>query len=565
MVATRNLVLWMLFSLSALISFSVQAELNVSVSRNPTNIEDTIQITIEATESVSGNPDLSPLKEDFELLGISQHSSFSFGSGAGRKQSIKRIVSAHPKAAGVLTIPPITWGKLRSKAVTLKVLDGANSTSQTGGQSEFYVEMDISNSSPYVQEQTVLTLKAYSKKNFSKGGFSNLTMPQGLVAKSVNSQSNVYETSVNGVAYIVHERRYLIQAERSGEYEINPIFFDAYFPGQQRNLWGQTQLVPKRARSEKLNITVKPIPDSVKGNWLPASQLTLSHFLSDGEHRVGEPITLTLSTIAEGLVEEQLSDINIALPSGLKSYADQPKIETSWNNGAVIAKRTDKIALIPTRGGDFKLPPIRLSWWNTKTDKAETAIIDNIHFTVTGSAAEPSNQAEPIAPIEPTSKPDEENNTKQNTPASQSPASTGVWPYLAALFAALWLMTLGILLYVLSKARKKPVAEKQTKSINTLNRTDLLKQLKSANAHDASIALVQWAQTDISSDICSIGQIRPYADNALKQAINDLSEHLYHSNQISSWSSAALIKAVKAFELEEKQMSTQNLRSLYPE
>ena len=540
--------------ISALQASTALAALNVTVDRNPVNIEDTFTITIEATQDIQGEPKLERLQENFNLLNISHSSSHQFGTG-GTRYSFKRIVTAQAKHAGVITIPAIQWSGLTSSPLSLKVLPAGQRSSAAGG--DFYVEFSSSDESPYVQGQVILTAKAFSNKQFGNGQFENPTMPDGIVAKRASSEDHIYTTNINGVAYLVQERRFILYAERSGEFAINGILFQGQFPTGRRSFFGH-QSTAKQARSEALSLHVKAMPATAKQPWLPAKQLTLSHYLSEGDFKVGEPITLTLSTIADGLMGEQLPDFDLQLPDKLKAYPDQPEIDTNWNNGSVIAKRTDKIALIPTQAGRYTLPSIRLHWWNTQTDSAATAVIEEIHFEVTGA---------PVPSTPPASPPAAQS---INTPQGAQSSSVEVihrteptWKYATLLFASLWLITLlGLVLVLRSTPRKAP--QKAVEKPTGLSKKQLIKQLKQAQAQTAAELLINWGRANIHMQINTIGQLMHYADGPLCTALEALNAQLYRADD-GHWNASELIPALQNFQLREEEQAKQSTLKLYPE
>ena len=549
----------LVFSISALQANTALAALNVSVDRNPVNIEDTFQITVEATDAVSGEPQLGALADNFDVLGISQSSSYQFGTG-GSHRSIKRIITAQAKQSGVITIPAIQWGNLSSSPVSLKVLPAGKRSSSN---SAFYVELSSSNDSPYVQGQIILTAKAFSNKQFGNGQFENPKMPDGLVAKRASTEDDVYTTTINGVPHLVQERRFILYAERSGNFDIGSVLFQGHFATGRRDLFGQSQTVPKRVRSNGLSINVKAVPNGAKQPWLPAKQLTLSHYLSEGEFNVGEPITLTLSIIADGLMAEQIPDFDLVLPKNLKAYPDQPEIDTNWSNGSVTAQRTDKIALIPTQPGHYALPPIQLHWWNTETDKAEVATIDGIHFEVGGASLAADTEHTdplPVAKQANTSTLPEQAPSEAPTPTATAP----LWKYISITLAALWLTTLLALVLVLRRTpRNKPTTETTPHNIS-LSKKQLLKKLGKAQAHDAAQQLIVWARGNIDKDINTIGHIIAYADKPLQEALEELNAQLYRTGE-NNWNSDKLITALQTFQRNVDTKPKENHPQLYPE
>ncbi|MEY3881599.1 MAG: hypothetical protein RIQ94_2395, partial [Pseudomonadota bacterium] len=88
---------------------------------------------------------------------------------------------------------------------------------------------------------------------------------------------------------------------------------------------------------------------------------------------------------------------------------------------------------IPSKTGDYQLPAIKIPWFNTKTNKMETATIPETTITVAAGASTPT-----VATPEAT-KPQQETTPIIQAP-SESPTTNWLW---VSLFLALgWLITL---------------------------------------------------------------------------------------------------------------------------
>lgn len=115
--------------------------------------------------------------------------------------------------------------------------------------------------------------------------------------------------------------------------------------------------------------------------FLAAASLTLTATL-DGlpeAPKPGDAFTLTLTTTAEGppaMLLPALSD-RLPTPDGLRAYPRQPGL----TDGAT-ATRTEAIAYVVERPGDFVLPSISLAWWNIGAQAAETARTEAVRIHV---------------------------------------------------------------------------------------------------------------------------------------------------------------------------------------
>jgi hypothetical protein len=205
-----------------------------------------------------------------------------------------------------------------------------------------------------------------------------------------------------------------------------------------------------RARSRAVEVEVRPAPAKAGVNpWLPARQLELQALWPQDPPRLvqGEPVTLTLSLKAEGLTAAQLPDLQLPAIEGVKQYPDQPLLNDVRNDSGITGYRLQKIALIPTRGGELRIPEIQLAWWNVQTDKREVARIPAQTLQVIASANPPLQT--PAAPAPTPSLPAAGETAKDRaSPASTTAAATtgakaaGYWPWVSLVLACGWALTL---------------------------------------------------------------------------------------------------------------------------
>ncbi|TAL51743.1 MAG: protein BatD, partial [Methylovulum sp.] len=99
----------------ALLPQAAAAQINASVDRNPVNIDESFQITFTATDTPDGEPDFSPLEQDFSILSQSQSSSSSWVNGQS-SNTIQWIVNVIAKNSGSLVIPAIQFGADSSRS-----------------------------------------------------------------------------------------------------------------------------------------------------------------------------------------------------------------------------------------------------------------------------------------------------------------------------------------------------------------------------------------------------------------------------------------------------------------
>ena len=91
--------------------------------------------------------------------------------------------------------------------------------------------------------------------------------------------------------------------------------------------------------------------------------------------KVGEPVTRTLTIIADGVTGDQIPELEFNYPDTIKGYIDQPQIETEKSDHGLRGIRKEKWALIPNQEGTITLPGISVSWWDVTTNNLRSVVI----------------------------------------------------------------------------------------------------------------------------------------------------------------------------------------------
>lgn len=568
----------------ALLCNSAYANVSLQPQSTVFSINDTINLVLEysgdASTLPSSQPDLSPLNDLFEIGGqqTQKSSSTNIKIRNGKTERItearyKILLAATPIKEGKQTIPAITWGKFKTQPVQVTVTPQVNASNLGNGmQSNFFAEAEVTNTSPYVQEQIILTVKAYSTDRFVNGGF-GMQFPDNVVAKLTGQDDKVYKTALNGQTYFVQERQLILYMERSGNITLPPISFNAQLLTNDVNTFGFRMTRDQRTRTQKISLNVRPVPSNASDKtWLPAQSLALSHYLEKDDYEVGTPMTLTLSTVAEGIISEQMPEPDLsALKKRFKIYPDQPDLKSRWDNGAVVSTRIDKIALIPITSGKQTIPPITLDWWNTKADQAETASTTPITIDVKASVNDTPNTLPSLEKNVPTAE--DKTALLENLSRLEAMASQRVskyWQYATVLFA---ILTTGLMLWIfkIKDAAKKSIQNTLKPAqplVPTISTSDAIKQI-SDDPKRARQYVLLWARGNIDPKINSIRDIIIYCNQSadhkeLAESLVQLNKCLYDAEK-APWDAKNLKKAIKQFKPYHSEETPKKMfLSLYP-
>lgn len=539
-----------LFLLLLLLNFvpdAVAAQIDVSFDRSSVSLNEAFQIIFTANGTPDNDPDFSPLEQDFEILGQSQSSNSSWINGQSSKtiQWTLNVMAKHP---GSLVVPPVKFGddvSLPANILVTQVI--ANKAVDTGD--DLFLDVEASPQSPYVQSQVLYTVRLYRRVEIAQAGLNEPELGDAVIEK-LGDDTN-YNTQIDGVNYLVTERKYAIFPQKSGSVTIKPLVLTAEVVANSRpnfnGFFNSQTTRTKKILSKAVTLDVKPAPAAFSGrHWLSAEQLVLKEEWSgdNQQMRVGEPLTRTLTLLAKGATVGQLPEINAGkIDDRLKTYPDQPVLQEQKKPEGLIAFREEKIAIIPSKAGFYKLPAIEIPWFNSQSQKMEVAKIPEAAITVMEAAG---TQPIPVAPAAPAVQ--QLQQAEEDAPVTTQPQQQNVWLWISVFLATGWLATL---VYFLAKRpAKKPVVEKTEPEIRL---ADSVKKLKKAcmdnNAAAAKDALLAWGRQ--KSGTASLGAIAELSDARLRDEILHLNQMLYGKAK-EQWQGKKLFQAFVENKAREK-------------
>ena len=413
---------------------------SASLDRNPIRADETVRLIIETEGGASGKaPDLRPLDEAFERLGTSTSTQIRILNG--EQSALTRwTVELAPRRSGEVTVPPITVGGLSTPALTLRVLEAP--ASGAGAGSDIFIESEIFPKAPYVQSQVTYALRLFRAVEILDGTLEEPRAADALVQRLGRDAG--YTVTRGGRRYRVIERRYAIFPQSSGELHIPALRFDGEVAdagggGSSFNrLFMQGRRV--RLRTEDYRLEVRPRPAEFEGRtWLPARTLGLVEQWSEDppEPRVGEPLTRTVTVKATGLRGDQLPEIEMGEPDGVRVYPDQPAVRSASDADSIYGSREQRFAVVPFREGEVVLPEIRVRWWDTVADAPAEALVPSRTLRAGAAPAEATDLVTALSNPERAGSP-------EGDPApgrgGAHPAGGG-WQWVSAVLLALWAAT----------------------------------------------------------------------------------------------------------------------------
>lgn len=559
------------------------ATIIAQLDRNPVALGDPVVIQFTATGVTSGEPDFSPLQQDFEIRGRSQSTSFSFVNGVSSANTTWELTLL-PLKTGAIPIPPIHFGADQSQALDLQVVD--QPTPATGNTPDIFIELEAEPKQPYVQQETVITQRMYHVSPLQPQA--SLSHPPVESGKgSIQQIGSTRNTTImrNGRNYQVIERRYALIPQQSGELTLGRTVFEGILAEPGPSTYDPFGLSGKRIRhfSQPLTLQVQGQPVAYTGKqWLPARSITLNaHWQTPPDKlKAGEPVTLTLAIVADGLAAEQLPKLEVQAPTGIKAYTDQPELRNEAGNSGVIGVRQEKWVVVAPYNGEYEFPGLSVDWWNTASGKQETAKVNPVKLVVTGGQAAPANAtSQTTATTQPQAAAKPDTAAGQIETAGESGwFSWFSWDWYAMALLLIWLgLTVAWLVWrwwkksggVLKKAAqiaatvvpgndRKPDAKAVLKKLE-----QACQQNKPQVAHDA---LVQWMDVGLGIHPALISSLREQASPSLRAEIDALNAVLYGRSS-DGWKGVGLWVSIQGFKpaTQGQHKDAAGLAKLYPD
>lgn len=373
---------WVGTLLGLLIAASAAGAVKATLDSNQAGAGEPVRLVLQFEGQTREQPDLAPLQQDFDILSTSRSNNMQIINGTVSSHTETQVVLS-PKRTGQILIPQISWGGELSNPLTLIV-----SATKGAQPDSVFLETIVDQKEPYVQAAVNVTVRVYAGEQLLQASLDFAGNSDALVQQVGTDHNRTLEK--NGRQYDVVERHYVLFPQKSGELKLpgpqlagqvvvrmNPDhlttdpFADLF--GAARGLAGGAK--PIRVHGDDVVLKVHSRPDGVDPRyWLPARNVTVTDnwHPEAGEVHVGDPITRDLHLRAEGLTAAQLPDLSslATLPTGLKAYPDQAKLENAVQGEVVIGKRDQSVAMIADQAGTYELAPLRLTWWDTQSNQS---------------------------------------------------------------------------------------------------------------------------------------------------------------------------------------------------
>ncbi len=536
------------FLLCSQSAFSTQVV--ATVSKSTVAVNEVFQLMVTVDKSTDrGSINFESLQNHF-VTGNTNYGSYNSFSNGKRTVQTQWTISLAAKQLGKLTIPSFTVDSVSSQPIVLQVTQDSIPVNPSD---VVEIHGSLSKHRLYIGETATYNVKLIIKADPRMLQNPVITPPSGDAFTVIaNGEGTQKQGVLNGVKVLVVEQQFQIVPTSPGKQMLEGTHFQSKLIQSRRT--GSTRIVPINVNSGLLNIDVLDKPSGYVGLWLPTTKLTLSEQwqLNDKPFQLptnrklslktGEAITRTLMLTASDLPQQQLPNIVINYPAAVSVYDEKPIYGVDDNGNTVM---TIKQVLIPRTSGEISLPTIDIPWWNSAEDKAMTASLEKVTLNVVVDMDSVQTMAA--------------NNQALPTTSSQVKIITdsGFWPYLTAIFALLWLLTLGLWFYLNRHSKLLQPSQELLSIIIDPSSQDLINAILADDSITASRLYTQWLDGHLSQLTAeSITQLSTEMDHFLATQ--------YGKSNIE-WDSVALVSLIRDAQNKNSGQTKSHLAHLEPQ
>lgn len=374
------------------------ATLEATVDKNPVSVSDvfTLKITLTNGKGNIESPDLN----DFQVVfGPSRSSSYRILNGR-QSSAITFSYTLRPKQTGtfeigvakanvdgkVLTTSPI-------KVEVVKGVSSASSSSRQGSQGStksaapkstnqnLIVRTQLSKSNVHKGEQVVVSFILLSRYNNIDLGDIDFPTLNGFWTEDLPEQQTSWEPNlevINGMQYRkAILRQQVVFPQRSGSIQIESLTLSA---NVNRSFFNPGENITVRSNSPI--ITVKELPDGAPKSFNGAvGAFDFSATVDKSEAKANEAINLKVKVTGSGNLR-LIDEPKFKFPEDFEVYDPETNDRVAVTNGGVRGSRSFQYLIIPRYPGEYTIPELQFSFFNSNTGKYQSGTAGPFQFNI---------------------------------------------------------------------------------------------------------------------------------------------------------------------------------------
>ena len=391
-----------------LLFFSVKSVLltaqtfSASVNKNKIGLNE--QFTLTFTLDESGDRFVAPNLSNFSVLaGPSTSSSTSIINGRVSKET-SYTYRLRSKKVGAFTIYPakirVKGKELKSNTLSIQVLKSSpkvtsNTSPEAIAKRNVFVQLELSNSNPYVGEQVIASYKLYFSQEVRSPELLETPTFTGFWHEEFDFGKNypISETNIKGKKFqVALLKKLVLIPQHSGALPIAPMELEVPVatPTNQRDFFGRrtSRIVNIICSTGKRMLEVKALP---KQNMPVDFSGAVGSFefttkLDRDSIQTNESANLSLRVSGSGNLRMiELPEFDV--PIDIEAYEPKYKENINLEKFGLSGFKREEYLLIPRNKGVYKIGSVRFSYFNPSKEKYITVSSPSYTLKVKGASS----------------------------------------------------------------------------------------------------------------------------------------------------------------------------------
>ena len=313
--------------------------------------------------------------------------------------SVSFTYTLQAQKTGTFTVPSasitVNGQKVNSNGLSIKVLPADDNSAksqrgQTGNKASdaisnenVFIKTQVSKSSVYEQEGVLVTYKLYTLADVVQCSPKKMPDFNGFLKQDIEQPQNKqmsYE-NYNGKNYAtVVMYQTLLYPQRTGVIEIDKINFEAVIRVQNRaaarsifdDFFDSYSNVSKNITASSAKVTVSALPANKPASFNgTVGRFDFKSSISANEIKANEAVTIKITISGNGNLKLIKTPV-IKFPDGFETY--DPKVTNNFKTttSGVSGSKTIEYLFIPRHNGDYEIPAVEFSYFDTQEKKYKT-------------------------------------------------------------------------------------------------------------------------------------------------------------------------------------------------
>lgn len=258
------------------------------------------------------------------------------------------------------------------------------------GGGQVSLDLIVNRKEVYIGEPVSATVKLYTRVNLS--GINEIKYPSftGFLKTDLETPplNSLRQENINGTIYGTGViQQFLLYPQMTGEITIDPVQITVLI--QQKtgrsdpffgDFFSSYTTVPQAVASRPVKISVKPLPGTKPADFSGiVGKINIKASINNDSVNVNDAVNYKITISGSGNLK-LAGTPGLKLPPDIEIY--DPKVTDDIKNSVngTSGQRTFEYLLIPRHHGDFVIPPIEYSYFNTSTGKYDRLTTPEFRF-----------------------------------------------------------------------------------------------------------------------------------------------------------------------------------------